>query len=336
MDLDPPPSPGTCHTLYIAHGKDKILEFKRVIFSPLSLRSPSSSREPSPRNPKNSRKKIPRQEFGTPLSGCRKRSAAKGVRSLFFVFGTLSVTFRSLFLMLPKNSKKIVKVKKALIVEIRSTVPLQPLQPQPLSSWEMLPSQHPLPFPPLSTLMDTNRRAGPVDLTLTDERTPLKIMPPRKERNTEKKGEKQNNILFENHRWRNALVVLLIVNGVIQWSKFWGLFLDTCLIIPRLWRNNRKCGICGEILATAQNRSRSSHGNDESHDDPNGRAPKHRSRNLNFFVLLATAYPRDLKKDRKKENVGGQNECFSFLVSDRWPEKPCQDRNPRVNSICEW
>ena len=26
-------------------------------------------------------------------SGCRKRSAAKGVRSLFFVFGTLSVTF---------------------------------------------------------------------------------------------------------------------------------------------------------------------------------------------------------------------------------------------------
>ena len=34
------------------------------------------------------------------LSGCRKRSAAKGVRSLFFVFGTLSVTFRSLFLML--------------------------------------------------------------------------------------------------------------------------------------------------------------------------------------------------------------------------------------------
>ena len=34
------------------------------------------------------------------LSGCRKRSAAKGVRSLFFVFGTLSVTFRSLFLTL--------------------------------------------------------------------------------------------------------------------------------------------------------------------------------------------------------------------------------------------
>ena len=33
-------------------------------------------------------------------SPCRKRSAAKGVRSLFFVFGTLSVTFRSLFLML--------------------------------------------------------------------------------------------------------------------------------------------------------------------------------------------------------------------------------------------
>ena len=34
------------------------------------------------------------------LSGCRKGSAAKGVRSLFFVFGTLSVTFRSLFLTL--------------------------------------------------------------------------------------------------------------------------------------------------------------------------------------------------------------------------------------------
>ena len=33
-------------------------------------------------------------------SGCRKRSAAKGVRSLFFVFGMLSVTFRSLILML--------------------------------------------------------------------------------------------------------------------------------------------------------------------------------------------------------------------------------------------
>ena len=33
-------------------------------------------------------------------SGCRKRSAAKGVRSHFFVFGMLSVTFRSLFLML--------------------------------------------------------------------------------------------------------------------------------------------------------------------------------------------------------------------------------------------
>ena len=33
-------------------------------------------------------------------SGCRKRSAAKGVRSPFFIFGTLSVTFRSLFLML--------------------------------------------------------------------------------------------------------------------------------------------------------------------------------------------------------------------------------------------
>ena len=36
----------------------------------------------------------------SPFSGCRKRSAAKGVRSLFFVFGTLSVTFRSLFLTL--------------------------------------------------------------------------------------------------------------------------------------------------------------------------------------------------------------------------------------------
>ena len=34
------------------------------------------------------------------ISACRKRSAAKGVRSLFFVFGTLSVTFRSLILML--------------------------------------------------------------------------------------------------------------------------------------------------------------------------------------------------------------------------------------------
>ena len=34
------------------------------------------------------------------ISGCRERSAAKGVRSLFFVFGTLSVTFRSLFLTL--------------------------------------------------------------------------------------------------------------------------------------------------------------------------------------------------------------------------------------------
>ena len=33
-------------------------------------------------------------------AGCRNRSAAKGVRSLFFVFGMLSVTFRSLFLML--------------------------------------------------------------------------------------------------------------------------------------------------------------------------------------------------------------------------------------------
>ena len=34
------------------------------------------------------------------LSGCSKRSAAKGVRSLFFAFGTLLATFRSLFLML--------------------------------------------------------------------------------------------------------------------------------------------------------------------------------------------------------------------------------------------
>ena len=34
------------------------------------------------------------------VSGCRKRRSAKGVRSLFFVFGTLSVTFWSLFLML--------------------------------------------------------------------------------------------------------------------------------------------------------------------------------------------------------------------------------------------
>ena len=33
-------------------------------------------------------------------SGCRKRKSAKGVRSLFFVFGTLSVAFWSLFLML--------------------------------------------------------------------------------------------------------------------------------------------------------------------------------------------------------------------------------------------
>ena len=33
-------------------------------------------------------------------SGCHKRRSAKGVRSLFFVFGTLSVTFWSLFLML--------------------------------------------------------------------------------------------------------------------------------------------------------------------------------------------------------------------------------------------
>ena len=35
-----------------------------------------------------------------PNSGCRKRRSAKGVRSLFFVFRTLSVTFWSLFLML--------------------------------------------------------------------------------------------------------------------------------------------------------------------------------------------------------------------------------------------
>ena len=34
------------------------------------------------------------------ISGCRKRSAAKGVRSIFSVFGRLSVTFRSLFLTL--------------------------------------------------------------------------------------------------------------------------------------------------------------------------------------------------------------------------------------------
>ena len=45
---------------------------------------------------KNPKKNRDRQRF----SGCRKRSAAKGVRSLFFVFGTLSVTFRSLFLTL--------------------------------------------------------------------------------------------------------------------------------------------------------------------------------------------------------------------------------------------
>ena len=32
------------------------------------------------------------------VSGCRKRRSAKGVRSLFFVFGTLSIIFRSLFL----------------------------------------------------------------------------------------------------------------------------------------------------------------------------------------------------------------------------------------------
>ena len=35
------------------------------------------------------------------MSGCRKRRSAKGARSLFFVFGTVSVTFWSLFLMLP-------------------------------------------------------------------------------------------------------------------------------------------------------------------------------------------------------------------------------------------
>ena len=33
-------------------------------------------------------------------SGCRKRRSAKEIRWVFFVFGTLSVTFRSLFLML--------------------------------------------------------------------------------------------------------------------------------------------------------------------------------------------------------------------------------------------
>ena len=37
---------------------------------------------------------------GECFAGCRKRGSAKGVRSLFFVFGTLSVTFWSLFLML--------------------------------------------------------------------------------------------------------------------------------------------------------------------------------------------------------------------------------------------
>ena len=41
-----------------------------------------------------------RTQIAALFSGCRKRSAAKGVRSLFFVFGMLSVTFRSLFLML--------------------------------------------------------------------------------------------------------------------------------------------------------------------------------------------------------------------------------------------
>ena len=45
-------------------------------------------------------KRLARGYTGQTHSGCRKRSAAKGVRSLFFVFGTLSVTFRSLFLTL--------------------------------------------------------------------------------------------------------------------------------------------------------------------------------------------------------------------------------------------
>ena len=43
---------------------------------------------------------IPLSMLFSQKSGCRKRSGAKGVRSLFFVFGMLSVTFRSLSLML--------------------------------------------------------------------------------------------------------------------------------------------------------------------------------------------------------------------------------------------
>ena len=42
----------------------------------------------------------PKTQHTPVFSGCRKRRSAKGVRSLFFVFGTLSVTFGSLFLML--------------------------------------------------------------------------------------------------------------------------------------------------------------------------------------------------------------------------------------------
>ena len=37
---------------------------------------------------------------GPVISGCRNRRSAKGVRSLIFVFGTLSVAFWSIFLML--------------------------------------------------------------------------------------------------------------------------------------------------------------------------------------------------------------------------------------------
>ena len=53
-------------------------------------------RVPAIQNPSNPQPPV----FVEFSSGCRKRSAAKGVRSLFFVFGTLSVTFRSLFLTL--------------------------------------------------------------------------------------------------------------------------------------------------------------------------------------------------------------------------------------------
>ena len=41
---------------------------------------------------------------GADISGCRKRRSAKGVQSLFFIFGTLLVTFRSLFLTLSSLS----------------------------------------------------------------------------------------------------------------------------------------------------------------------------------------------------------------------------------------